>query len=208
MNHHPVSSGPRLTVRGLGCERDDRILFRDLDFSADDGEIWQITGPNGSGKTTLLRILCGLHGFHDGRVVWSSPRDETVLYLGHEPGVREELSARENLQYSRALSGQSGDPDAALAAVDLLGFEDIPAARLSAGQKRRIALARLWLGGKRVWILDEPYTAIDRQGVERLDRRLRAAADEGVLVIHTSHHRVAEGTRRVDLDGRGAVTVS
>lgn len=195
-------------MRGLGCERDDRILFRDLSFAAGDGEIWQITGPNGSGKTTLLRILCGLHGFYDGRLEWASPLADDLLHIGHQPGVREELSARENLQYSAALSGQSGDLDAALAALDLRGFEDVPAAHLSAGQKRRIALARLWLDGKRVWILDEPYTAIDRDGVERLDRRLRAAADAGVLVIYTSHHRVAEGVRRVHLDGRGGGVVS
>lgn len=200
MNRHPA---PRLTVRGLSCERDDRILFRDLSFCADAGEIWQITGPNGSGKTTLLRILCGLHGFYQGRVEWASPLAEALLHLGHQPGVREELSARENLQYSLAMSGQSGDLDAALAAVDLRGFEDVPAAHLSAGQKRRIALARLWLDGKRVWILDEPHTAIDNDGAERLERRLRAAAGAGVLVIHTSHHRVADEARRLHLDGRG-----
>lgn len=204
VNRDCSNSQPRLAVSGLGCERDDRMLFRDLAFAARHGEIWQITGANGSGKTTLLRILTGLHGFYEGRVDWSSPAEPDLLYIGHQPGVREELSARENLQYSRALSGQSGDIDGALAALDLFGFEDVPAAHLSAGQKRRIALARLWLTGKNLWILDEPYTAIDQDGIQRLDARFRQAAGDGVLVIYTSHHRVGEGVRRLHLDGRGA----
>ena len=175
------------------------MLFQDLDFSARNGEIWQVTGANGAGKTTLLRILVGLHGFYQGRVEWSSPLPPSLLYLGHQPGVREELTARENLEYNRALSGQTGDPDAALAALDLYGFEDVPAGHLSAGQQRRIALARLWLDGKDVWILDEPFTAIDQQGVAALDQRLRQAAARGVLVIYTSHHRVGDGVRRLHL---------
>ena len=180
------------------------MLFRDLDFAADDGQIWQITGANGAGKTTLLRILVGLHGFYEGDVRWSAPLAPSLLYLGHQPGVREELTARENLRYSQALAGQSGDPDAALDALGLYGFEDVPAGRLSAGQKRRIALARLWLDGKRVWVLDEPFTAIDQDGVARLDARLREAAAAGTLVLYTSHHRVGEDVRRLHLSGNGA----
>ncbi|ASK33521.1 heme ABC exporter ATP-binding protein CcmA [Alcanivorax sp. N3-2A] len=193
----------RLTVSRLGCERDDRMLFQDLAFSARAGEIWQITGANGAGKTTLLRILVGLHGFYQGQVRWSRPLAPDLLYLGHDAGIREELSARENLQFSRALSGQSGDLDAALAAVDLYGFEDVPAGRLSAGQRRRIALARLWLGGKSVWVLDEPYTAIDQAGVAKLDARLREAAGAGVLILYTSHHRVGDGVRQLRLGAAG-----
>ncbi|MEO1900142.1 MAG: cytochrome c biogenesis heme-transporting ATPase CcmA [Alcanivorax sp.] len=196
-------TGPRLTVRRLSCERDDRMLFRELAFSAGDGEIWQITGANGAGKTTLLRILVGLHGFFEGEVRWREPLAPSLLYLGHQPGVREELSARENLRYSQALSGQAGDPDAALDAVGLYGFEDVPAGRLSAGQKRRIALARLWLAPKPVWVLDEPFTAIDQDGVARLDARLRQAAAAGTLVLYTSHHRVGDDVRRLHLGDAG-----
>lgn len=205
-----------LTVTDLSCERDDRVLFQGLSFSASRGEIWQITGANGAGKTTLLRILAGLHGFYEGQVRWASPLAPDLLYLGHQPGVREELNARENLQYSCALGGQNAGKaqrdllDQALAAVDLYGFEDVPAARLSAGQKRRIALARLWLCDKtgscdkRVWLLDEPYTAIDQDGVQRLDARLHQAAAAGTLVIYTSHHQVANSVRRLHLHGQGA----
>jgi len=199
-----IITAPRLTVRRLSCERDDRMLFRDLSFSAGDGEIWQITGANGAGKTTLLRILVGLHGFYDGEVLWHQPLAPSLLYLGHQPGVREELSARENLRYSQALCGQGGDPDAALEAVGLYGFEDVPAGRLSAGQKRRIALARLWLDHKPVWVLDEPFTAIDQDGVARLDARLREAAAAGTLVLYTSHHQVGENARRLHLGAAGA----
>lgn len=177
------------------------MLFRDLAFSAGDGEIWQITGANGAGKTTLLRILVGLHGFYEGEVHWRQPLAPSLLYLGHQPGVREELSPRENLHFSQALCGQGGDADAALDAVGLYGFEDVPVGRLSAGQKRRVALARLWLDERPVWVLDEPFTAIDQDGVERLDARLRQAATTGTLVLYTSHHRVGDNVRRLHLGG-------
>ncbi len=193
------SDSLRLTVRQLQCERDERVLFRDLAFQARAGEIWQITGANGAGKTTLLRILVGLHGFYEGQVRWHSPLAPDLLYLGHQPGVREELTARENLRFSAALNNQPRDVDAALDAVDLYGFEDVPAAHLSAGQKRRVALARLWLAPKKVWVLDEPYTAIDQNGVARLDQRIRDAAGNGTLVLYTSHHRVGDDVRRLHL---------
>ncbi|EKF73897.1 Heme exporter protein A [Alcanivorax hongdengensis A-11-3] len=198
-----------LTLASLACERDDRVLFSGLTMQARAGEIWQITGANGAGKTTLLRILVGLHGFYEGRCQWAIPRlQEELLYLGHQPGIREELSAEENLRFACALNGQAGDLMSALQAVGLRGFEDVPAAHLSAGQKRRIALARLWLSRKRVWVLDEPYTAIDQHGVESLDACLQSAAGQGTLVIYTSHHRVDGRVRRLHLAGGQAEVVS
>ncbi len=200
-------SSTRLVLEQLGCERDDRMLFSGLCLTARAGEIWQITGANGAGKTTLLRILVGLHGFFEGSRRWWQPNwQQQLLYLGHQPGVREELNPLENLRYACALNGQQGDPMAALAAVGLRGFEDVPAAHLSAGQKRRIALARLWLERKAVWVLDEPYTAIDQDGVIQLDTRIQQAADAGTLVIYTSHHRVGEGVQRLHLE-KGAAEV-
>ena len=200
----------RLTLQSLACERDDRLLFQGLDLTARGGDIWQITGENGAGKTTLLRILVGLHGAYDGRCDWWSPTwREELLYLGHQTGVRDELTALENLRYACALSGQQVDADAtmaALAAVRLHGFEDVPCGHLSAGQKRRVALARLWLQKKAVWILDEPYTAIDQDGVAQLDKQIRQAASAGALVMYTSHHQVAEGVQRLHLhNGRAEV---
>ena len=202
-------SSTRLTLEQLHCERDDRVLFRGLSLTAGAGEIWQITGPNGAGKTTLLRVLVGLYGFFEGeRRWWLQDWQRELLYLGHQPGVREELNPLENLRYACALSGQDGDPMAALAAVGLRGFEDVPAAHLSAGQKRRVALARLWLERKAVWVLDEPYTAIDQDGVAQLDAQMQRAAEAGSLVIYTSHHRVGEGVRRLHLENGRAEVIS
>ncbi len=207
--HSDAETAPRLVLEQLSCERDDRLLFSGLSLTASAGEIWQITGANGAGKTTLLRILVGLHGFYEGVCQWWQPQwQQELLYLGHQPGVREELNPLENLRYACALSEQGGDPMAALAAVGLQGFEDVPAAHLSAGQKRRIALARLWLEHKAVWVLDEPYTAIDQDGVAALDQRIQQAAQAGALVIYTSHHQVGDGVRRLHLaHGQAEVTL-
>ena len=177
-------SSTRLELVQLGCERDDRMLFSGLSLTARAGEIWQITGANGAGKTTLLRILVGLHGFFEGERRWWKPQwQQDLLYLGHQPGVREELNPLENLRYACALSDQAGDPMAALAAVGLRGFEDVPAAHLSAGQKRRVALARLWLERKAARVLDEHFPGIGQEGVGPLDAQIQKAAAAGRLVI-------------------------
>lgn len=202
---------PILRVEQLGCERDGRILFDDLAFEARAGEIWQVAGANGAGKTTLLRILAGLHGFHDGRVHWQVPgalhprAHDQILFLGHLAGLRDELTAQENLRWLCALHHQPAALiSSALAAVGLAGYDDAPVAAMSAGQQRRVALARLWLPGKAVWILDEPFTAIDAAGIELIEQRLRKQAAAGTLVIYTSHHRLAEDTRQIHLGGQRA----
>ena len=151
----------------------------------------------------------GLHGFFEGERRWWQPQwQQDLLYLGHQPGVREELNPLENLRYACALNHQAGDPMAALAAVGLRGFEDVPTAHLSAGQKRRVALARLWLQRKAVWVLDEPYTAIDQDGVAQLDAQMQQAAEAGSLVIYTSHHRVGDGVQRLHLENGRAEVLS
>lgn len=190
-------------ANALFCERDARILFKGLSFSAKSGEIWQVVGPNGAGKTTLLRILAGLFQFFDGDVMWHGvARHEAkpLLYLGHRAGLREELTAEENLKWLAALHRQPlGDIAAALSQVGLRGYEDVFVADMSAGQKRRVALARLWLPGKQVWILDEPFTALDVDGVAMMEVRLREFANEGGLVIYTSHHKVDENCKIIQL---------
>ena len=202
---------PLLQVDALGCERDERSLFVGLTFTAHAGDVWQVAGPNGAGKTTLLRILAGLFGFYDGHLRWQLPLTlrESMLYLGHRPGLREELTPLENLTWLSALHGQKQDAAlmAALSAVGLGGFEDLPVAHLSAGQKRRVALARLWLPGKSVWILDEPFTAIDAEGVALVEAQLRKHAAAGGLVIYTSHHQLAADTRQILL-GQGTARIS
>ncbi|MBT00239.1 MAG: heme ABC transporter ATP-binding protein CcmA [Oceanospirillaceae bacterium] len=195
-----------LRVEKLFCERDDRVLFDGLSFSVASGEIVQIEGANGSGKTTLLRILSGLSRNYEGDILWreepvEQARDRycrELLYFGHQPGVKALLSAEENLRWYCALS-PSLDPSRireALAEVGLSGFEDVPCHTLSAGQHRRVSLARLYLSDAPLWILDEPFTAIDKRGVAAKEALIGRHIARGGSVILTTHQ---------DLQGSGAV---
>jgi heme exporter protein A len=193
-------AAPRLSGVGLTCVRDDRVLFRGLSLAVQPGEVLQVDGPNGSGKTSLLRILCGLSLPAEGTVLWSGHpiarvRPEFLLdlsYLGHAPGVKLELTPVENLRITRALKRPRTDLsiEEALERVGLLGFEDVPARALSAGQCRRVALARLFVTRSRLWILDEPFTAIDRRGVADIEDLIAEHTRAGGMVVLTSHHPV------------------
>ncbi len=201
-----------LQARKLACERDDRWLFEGLDLDIRSGEIVRIEGPNGSGKTTLLKILSGQLSDYSGELYWNDAPMRQVrehflanlLYLGHAPGVKAGLSPLENLAWYQALSGDKGSEtqrEQALAAVGLTGFEDVPAGQLSAGQQRRVALARLTLTQRALWVLDEPFTAIDRDGVDALEKQLIAHAQAGGCVLVTTHHELTASSvlRRVQL---------
>lgn len=183
-----------LEASKLLCERDDRILFSDLSFQVNAGEWIQVTGGNGAGKTTLLRLLTGLARPDAGEVSWQAQplhrvRDsyhQNLLWIGHQPGIKTRLTALENLRFFH----QDGDTEkclAALAQAGLAGYEDIPVNQLSAGQQRRVALARLWLTRATLWILDEPFTAIDVNGVVRLTQRMAQHTEQGGIVILTTH---------------------
>ncbi|MGC3872785.1 cytochrome c biogenesis heme-transporting ATPase CcmA [Halomonas sp. GXIMD04776] len=191
----------RLEARGLTCERDDRRLFQALDLDVGPGEVLRVEGPNGSGKTTLLKILSGQLTDYGGELYWCGQpmrRARTaflanLLYLGHSPGIKSALTPLENLAWYQALCGErggDGERMAVLADVGLYGFEDVPVAQLSAGQQRRVALARLILTPRPLWVLDEPFTAIDKQGVARLEQRLLEHARSGGSVILTTHHEL------------------
>lgn len=190
-------------AQNLFCERDAKVLFNGLNFRARGGEIWQVVGPNGAGKTTLLRIIAGLFQFYEGELGWKGIErgaNSPLLYLGHRAGLREELTALENLSWLAALHDQSQENiPLALEAVGLAGYDTVAVADMSAGQKRRVALARLWLPGKQVWILDEPFTALDKDGVALIEQRLREFAQEGGLVIYTSHHKVDDTSEQIML---------
>ncbi|WP_110685143.1 cytochrome c biogenesis heme-transporting ATPase CcmA [Salinicola aestuarinus] len=191
-----------LTGRGLACERDERELLHGLDLDVVDGTLLRIEGPNGSGKTSLLKMLTGQLAPTAGTLSWRgqplararADYRTALLYLGHEPGVTTSLTAMENLAWSAALADLCVDAaaiEAALQTVGLYGFEDLPAGQLSAGQRRRIALARLELIPRPLWILDEPFTALDRAGVAWLEQRLLAHRDAGGAVVLTTHHEFA-----------------
>ena len=201
-----------LQARQLACERDERWLFSGLDVDIRSGEVVRIEGPNGSGKTTLLKIFSGQLSDYHGELIWNGEPMRQVrehflanlLYLGHSPGVKTGLSALENLAWYQALDGQQNNEAAsweALETVGLAGFEDVPAGQLSAGQQRRIALARLTLTPRILWVLDEPFTAIDRHGVAALEAQLTTHASKGGCVIVTTHHELSSSPalRRIQL---------
>ncbi len=195
-----ISTSTLLTAQELTCIREDRILFEKLDFTVKSGDIIQIEGPNGAGKTSLLRILAGLSQPYEGNVLFedASINDDKenynkhLLYIGHLAGIKGEMSAQENLDFNLALSGlNSANAEQALSEVNLLGFEDTLASHLSAGQHRRIALAKLWQSQAPIWILDEPFTAIDKLGVKTLEGLIVKHAEQGGCIILTTHQDLA-----------------
>jgi heme exporter protein A len=207
-----------LAVHDLSCERDERELFTHLDFSIAAGELLHVQGANGSGKTTLLRILCGLNADYTGHILWQGrERREVhedfcsgVFYLGHSPAINKTLTPLQNLRWYCASRGFADDAAIlrALAALGLKGYEDIPCYQMSAGQQRRVSLARMQLSPARLWILDEPFTALDRKGVADLEARIAAFVRDGGAVILTTHHplQVSCNVRVLNLDARAGVS--
>ncbi|MDF5894943.1 cytochrome c biogenesis heme-transporting ATPase CcmA [Pseudomonas syringae pv. syringae] len=207
-----IPATPFLQATALACERDGRMLFENLDLHLHAGDMLQISGPNGCGKTSLLRLLCGLMQPTAGQVVLDAqPVDRgpaapgsKLLWIGHAPALKDVLTPLENLSWLSALH-QPADADAiatALDAVGLAGFEDVPCHTLSAGQQRRVALARLYLPGPPLWLLDEPFTALDRQGIEQLENHLARHCEYGGMIVMTTHHslnRLPAGYRDLDL---------
>lgn len=195
-----MAAGPLLAAEKLGIERGGRQLFRQLSLVVAAGDIVHLRGANGAGKTTLLRILAGLSRFgHDGAVTERAG----LLFLGHHSGVKALLTPRENLRWHPCGErfADAAAVDAALEAVGLYGYEDVPAGQLSAGQQRRVDLARLYLSERPLWLLDEPFTAIDVQGVARLQERFLRHAHGGGAVLLTSHQAldIDHPVRVVDL---------
>ncbi len=188
---------PLLELRDVSCERDEAPLFEPISLTLRAGDIVQLEGANGVGKTSLLRCIGGLSSRWCGDMLWrgnplSRCRAEFTagtIYLGHAIGLKAALSARENLQWWTGLRGidARADIDAALERVGLCGYENSACYQLSAGQQRRVGLARLFLADAQLWILDEPFTAIDRAGVAELEQWIAAHAAAGGAVLLTSH---------------------
>ena len=180
--------------------RNDRLLFENLNFLLEPGQMLLVEGPNGCGKTSLLRILTGLRLADSGDVLWrGEPIDrlagdyyEQVSYVGHHDGIKLELSCLENLRLARAMGIPSGpDLDEVLEQVNLYAYGDTEVASLSAGQRRRLALARLLATESILWILDEPFTSLDKASMDLFgDLFSQHLGAEGIIVM-TSHHDIS-----------------
>lgn len=190
-----------LQIKNLAAERGDRRLFVDISFELNEGELLHLHGENGAGKTTLLRMLCGLFYPTAGEISWNGNdifelREEfaaALLYIGHKGGIKDDLTAVENLSITSALNGDPLDERQAWSALErmgLRGFEDLPTKMLSQGQKRRVALAQLLVSRSKLWILDEPFVALDIDAVADLQEIIGEHIANGGMVILTTHQEV------------------
>jgi len=197
----------RLAARDLACSRGPATLFRAISFDVAAGEWIAVRGPNGSGKTTLLRCVAGLTRADRGEVLWdgesaraaASRFRASLLYSGHLPGIKDDLSAEENVQSALALRGVAAPEGAIRSALADVGLEKrrrLPARRLSAGQRRRIGLARLILDPAPLWALDEPLTALDAEGERLFGRLLERHLATGGLALLATHHDLAPAPAR------------
>jgi heme exporter protein A len=199
-----------LEAAGLECERQKRVLFSGLSFALGAGELLRVAGENGSGKTSLLKILCGLLAPDGGEVRWRGTqirhlREEYsrhLLYLGHAPAVKGDLSAAENLQIACTLAGLPAAPAAVQEALERYGLPggDAPVRKLSQGQRRRAALARLQLSESvPLWLLDEPFAALDTQAARLTEELIARHVARGAAVVYTTHQdaNIEAAVRRV-----------
>ena len=193
-------SAPGLSVQNIACTRGYRELFTDLNLFLESAQVLRVEGENGSGKTSLLRILAGLAQPESGHVFWNGRKIadpeacyfQDLLYLGHKPGIKFELTAIENLCMFKSLFGSRTENgiEEALYQMGLYGFEEVPCANLSAGQKRRVALAQLLMSKAKLWILDEPYTSLDVAAIAFLEDVFKRHVQNGGMLIITSHQPV------------------
>ena len=196
MSPPPESSQlPLLSARGLSFMRNDEPVFGPLDFVVGAGEALLVQGGNGAGKTTLLRVLAGLLRADagdveiDGHKARADLRARAIAYLGHLPALKADLGALENLEFLCGLHGRRARqlPGDAMGMVGLAGHEDTLARQLSAGQKKRLSLARLWLSPAPLWLLDEPYANLDLEGINLVNRMISAHLRDGGAALVTTH---------------------
>lgn len=187
-------------IQQLSFERDERKIFSNLEFSLQSGEVLQIIGPNGCGKTTLLRVLCGLMPPSNGEIYWqgqsiarNTDYSANLHYLGHKAGIKSGLTVRENLQMALALTSSRSEfsIDSAINAVGLMGNENAFAFALSAGQQRRVLFAKLLLLNVRLWLLDEPFAALDKAGINLVESLMQQHLERQGMIVLTSHQPFA-----------------
>jgi heme exporter protein A len=198
-----------LQARQIECTRGNRRLFHDLSFRLEAKQALRVRGENGSGKTSLLRMVAGLSPVQAGEILWSDARigvlgedyRRDVVFLGHANGLKDDLTAVENLRYALALAGMKtgdGELHAALAQQGLAAVADLPVKLLSQGQKRRVALVRLaFAADKPLWILDEPFSALDAASVGRIGKIVVSHLQRGGMVMFTTHQEVELAGERV-----------
>jgi heme exporter protein A len=190
-----------LEAINLGCVRGDRRLFKDVNFSLEPGTFLQLQGPNGSGKTSLLRILCGLLAQVEGEIRWQGENIRSlgedyftaVTYLGHRNGVKDELTALENLRVSNALNGVGVSVSKARSVLKQMGLggrELLPARLLSEGQRRRVALARLVVCNTSVWLLDEVLTSLDKTATLLIKSLIEEHLTNGGIAVVATHQEL------------------
>ncbi|MCK5918349.1 MAG: cytochrome c biogenesis heme-transporting ATPase CcmA [Cocleimonas sp.] len=209
-----------LTVSNLQCTRGDRQLFSGLNLQLSAKQLLFLEGRNGSGKTTLIRTLCALFVADKGDILWQGQSIEehletyhnSLFYLGHLNAIKGDLTALENLRFNHTMSGQDCSDDELLDALErigLFGYEDYPTRQLSQGQKRRVALARLIVNKSPLWILDEPFVALDIAAVELLQQIISQHIETGGMAIITTHQAVplTEGkVQHLNLDDYAATS--
>lgn len=185
----------KLIVNNLSCQRGYKLLFENLSFELNSGEVLKVSGPNGSGKTSLMKILAGLSSFETGSIDYDDTKINSerynldFLYLGHLAALSPELSCLENLKYTMRLGNDSLDLDFsdALKKVGLEKFENELVGQLSAGQKKRIALSLLFITQSKVWLLDEPFSALDSKAIKIIETRVEDHCNSGGICILTTH---------------------
>jgi heme exporter protein A len=197
----------RLSGRGVRCVRGGREVFSGLDFAAVSGEVLAVIGPNGSGKTSLLRLIAGLLAPADGAIGLEGGEAELTLpeqahYLGHRDALKPALSVMENLSFWRDfLGGDAGDAGRSLGQVGLDHAAHLPAAFLSAGQRRRLSIARLLSVRRPVWLLDEPTSALDVSGQEMFAGLMRDHLAGGGMIIAATHAPLGIEARELRMGG-------
>jgi heme exporter protein A len=185
----------KLKVNNLSCQKGYNLLFENLSFEINSGEVLKVSGPNGSGKTSLLRIIAGLSSFESGQINYDSYKLNSenykidFLYLGHLASLSPELSCIENLKYSSLLENKSleNDYSMALKQVGLEKYENDLVGTLSAGQKKRIALSLLFISQSKVWLLDEPFSALDSKAIKIIEKKIEEHCKLGGICIFTTH---------------------